>query len=155
MALAWACADYLAKQSQAMTLFATHYFELTQLPDLYPSVHNVHLDAVEHGDKIIFMHRVKEGPANQSYGLQVAKLAGIPRQAINLAKQKLQQLEQQSTHPQPDLFASTPATSEVETFDPLHDAMDELNPDELSPREALEALYQLKSLCKSIDDKSS
>ena len=76
LALAWACADYLARQSKALTLFATHYFELTQLPEQYPNVHNVHLDAVEHGEKIIFMHRVKDGPANQSYGLQVAKLAG-------------------------------------------------------------------------------
>ncbi len=155
LALAWACADYLAQQSQAMTLFATHYFELTQLPDLYPSVHNVHLDAVEHGDKIIFMHRVKEGPANQSYGLQVAKLAGIPRQAIKLAKQKLQQLEQQSTHPQADLFSTALVAIETEAADPLSEAMNDLNPDELSPREALEALYQLKSLCKTIDDKSS
>ncbi|MCZ6488169.1 MAG: DNA mismatch repair protein MutS, partial [Gammaproteobacteria bacterium] len=96
LALAWACADHLAQKSGAFTLFATHYFELTQLPEYYDNIHNVHLDAVEHGEDIIFMHRVKPGPANQSYGLQVAKLAGIPKAAILLAKRKLHLLEQQS-----------------------------------------------------------
>ncbi len=90
LALAWACADHLAQKTRAFTLFATHYFELTQLPEQYSSIKNVHLDAVEHGDDIIFMHSVKNGPANQSYGLQVARLAGIPAQAIALARQKLQ-----------------------------------------------------------------
>ena len=94
LALAWACADHLAQKSNALTLFATHYFELTHLPEQYDNIANVHLDAVEHGDDIIFMHNVKPGPANQSYGLQVAKLAGIPAQAIRLARDKLHQLEQ-------------------------------------------------------------
>ena len=152
LALAWACADYLAKQSKAMTLFATHYFELTQLPEQYPSVHNVHLDAVEHGEKIIFMHRVKDGPANQSYGLQVAKLAGVPREAIALAKQKLQQLEQQSTHPQADLFSSPPVSMNPEPAHPLQQAVEAIEPDEMTPKEALEALYQLKQLSNQHND---
>ncbi len=152
LALAWACADYLARQSKALTLFATHYFELTQLPEQYPNVHNVHLDAVEHGDKIIFMHRVKAGPANQSYGLQVAKLAGVPREAINLARQKLQQLEQQSTHPQADLFSSPLPLPEPESDHPVLEAMATVQPDEMSPREALETLYRLKSLCNTSED---
>ena len=97
LALAWACADHLAQKTRAFTLFATHYFELTQLPEQFSSIRNVHLDAVEHGEDIIFMHSVKAGPANQSYGLQVARLAGIPAQAIHLARQKLQLLEQQSS----------------------------------------------------------
>ena len=144
LALAWACADHLARQSGAFTLFATHYFELTQLPEQYDNIVNVHLDAVEHGEDIIFMHRVKPGPANQSYGLQVARLAGIPAQAIQLARQKLQLLEQQSTNPQTDLFAAIEAAPA-----PPHAAMIELtsiNPDEISPKQALEILYHLKKL---------
>jgi DNA mismatch repair protein MutS len=144
LALAWACADHLARQSRAFTLFATHYFELTQLPEQYDNIGNVHLDAVEHGDDIIFMHRVKPGPANQSYGLQVARLAGIPAQAIHLARQKLQLLEQQSANPQTDLFAAIEAAPA-----PGNPAMIELtsiNPDEISPKQALEILYHLKKL---------
>jgi len=144
LALAWACADHLARKSGAFTLFATHYFELTQLPEHYDNIDNVHLDAVEHGEDIIFMHHVKPGPANQSYGLQVARLAGIPAQAIQLARQKLHLLEQQSTNPQSDLFAiSEPAPATP------HEAIIELSaidPDELSPRQALEILYKLKKL---------
>ena len=96
LSLAYATAEYLVEKVQAMTLFATHYFELTQLADSLATVVNVHLDATEHGDNIIFLHRVKEGPASQSYGLQVAKLAGIPQPVIVQAKSKLQQLEQNS-----------------------------------------------------------
>ena len=147
MALAWACADHLAQKTRAFTLFATHYFELTQLPEQYANIRNVHLDAVEHGDDIIFMHSVKAGPANQSYGLQVARLAGIPAQAIQLARQKLRLLEQQSTQTQPDLFSELPVASE--TYDALRAELDACDADELTPRQALELIYHLKGLAKS------
>ncbi len=147
LSLAWACAEELATTVQAFTLFATHYFELTTLPETLSPVANVHLDAVEHGDGIVFMHAVKEGPANQSYGLQVAALAGVPKTVIKRAQQRLLQLESQS--------ANTPAGKAVEQFSlfappaedhPALDALKEINPDELSPREALEALYRLREL---------
>ena len=89
LSLAWACADYLARHTQAFTLFATHYFELTTLAEEQTAIHNIHLDAMEHGDKIVFLHAVKDGPANQSYGLQVAALAGVPQMVIANAKSKL------------------------------------------------------------------
>jgi DNA mismatch repair protein MutS len=148
LALAWACADHLAQKTRALTLFATHYFELTQLPEQFSSIRNVHLDAIEHGDDIIFMHSVKDGPANQSYGLQVARLAGIPAQAIALARQKLQLLEQQSTQSQPDLFNELPLVEQPGP-DPLRVELDAVDVDELTPRQALDLIYQLKSLAKS------
>ncbi len=147
LSLAWACAEELATTVQAFTLFATHYFELTTLPETLSPVANVHLDAVEHGDGIVFMHAVKEGPANQSYGLQVAALAGVPKTVIKRAQQRLLQLESQS--------ANTPAGETVEQFSlfappaedhPALDALKDINPDELTPREALEALYRLRDL---------
>ncbi|HEX22160.1 MAG TPA: DNA mismatch repair protein MutS, partial [Chromatiales bacterium] len=100
LSLAWACAEQLAAKVRAFSLFATHYFELTSLPETLPNVANVHLDAVEHGDGIIFMHSVKEGPANQSYGLQVAALAGVPSAVIQRAREHLKRLEAQSLHEQ-------------------------------------------------------
>jgi DNA mismatch repair protein MutS len=147
MSLAWACARHLATQLHAFTLFATHYFELTALPESLPHCANVHLDAVEHGDNIIFMHSVKEGPANQSYGLQVAQLAGVPREVVQQAKHKLLELEQGSAGrnahaaevTQMPLFETTPPH-------PLLEAVELLEPDEMSPREALQALYKLKGL---------
>ena len=148
LALAWACADYLAQKTRAFTLFATHYFELTQLPEQFSSIRNVHLDAIEHGDDIIFMHSVKDGPANQSYGLQVARLAGIPAQAIALARQKLQLLEQQSTQSQPDLFSELPLVEQPGP-DPLRIELETVDVDELTPRQALDLIYHLKSLAKS------
>ena len=150
LALAWACADHLAKKSRAFTLFATHYFELTHLPEQYDNIENVHLDAVEHGDDIIFMHRLKPGPANQSYGLQVAKLAGIPSATIQLARKKLQLLEQQAIRDgaQIDLFASVEQPPPVEH--PLVEAVTSLNPDELSPRQALETIYHLIDLAREV-----
>jgi DNA mismatch repair protein MutS len=148
LALAWACADHLAQKSGAFTLFATHYFELTQLPEQYSNIANVHLDAVEHGDDIIFMHSVKPGPANQSYGLQVARLAGIPAQTIQLARQKLHLLEQQSTQPQGDLFHS-PAPPEEPEAHPLLGELEAIDADELSPNQALDLIYHLKNLAKS------
>jgi DNA mismatch repair protein MutS len=96
LALAWACAAYLADKLRAFTLFATHYFELTRLPEKHNGIANVHLDAVEHSDTIVFMHTVQEGPASRSYGLQVAALAGIPSVVVRQAKQHLQKLENPS-----------------------------------------------------------
>jgi DNA mismatch repair protein MutS len=146
LSLAWACARELATQTRAMTLFATHYFELTQLAEANDALINVHLDAIEHGDKIVFMHQVKPGPASQSYGLQVARLAGIPEPIIQQARQKLVELEQQSLqqHPQFDLFSA----SQVEMAEPFtHSIIDELTAldvDSLSARDALDYLYHLK-----------
>lgn len=146
LSLAWACAQHLGEGIRALTLFATHYFELTALADEIKTVHNVHLDAVEQGDKIIFLHSVQMGPANQSYGIQVAQLAGVPRSVIQSAKSKLQTLEQQAYQAnrqqratqQVDLF------SMAEQVHPVITRLRELNPDQLTPKEALEALYQLK-----------
>ena len=135
----------------AFTLFATHYFELTELPKEYPSIHNVHLSALEHEDKIVFLHEVKEGAASQSYGLQVASLAGVPKEVIARAKLHLHALENQhlvsqKAKPkkeklllQPDLF------SEPKSEHPIIDQLKQLLPDELSPRAALQLLYDLKS----------
>ena len=97
LSLAYATACYLAEKVRALTLFATHYFELTQLASDDSHIHNVHLDAVEHDDNIIFMHTVKSGPASDSYGLQVAQLAGVPKVVIQRAKQKLSALESERT----------------------------------------------------------
>jgi DNA mismatch repair protein MutS len=152
LALAWACADHLARNSGAFTLFATHYFELTRLPEQYPGIANVHLDAVEHGDDIVFLHSVKPGPANQSYGLQVARLAGIPAATIRLARQRLESLERQSVEAQRDLFSAAPgsgeATAPTPGLDEILDELDAANPDDLSPRQALELVYRLKQLAK-------
>ena len=127
-----------------------HYFELTRLALDYREVANVHLDAVEHKDTIVFLHALEEGPASQSYGLQVAALAGVPKAVIQRARRILQSLEEQSLArgSQGDLFANKeaePAAAEPES-DPLRDALGQVNPDDLSPREALELLYRLKKL---------
>ena len=148
LSLAWACAAYLAKTLSAYTLFATHYFELTQLPGTIDNVDNVHLTATEHGDKILFRHQVEPGPANQSYGLQVAQLAGVPKAVIKDAKQILAKLE----HSPPSTSQYLPPPEQVDLFStpPQHEkAMQSLanfNPDESTPRQALEYLYQLKSM---------
>ncbi len=148
LSLAFACADYLANQIKAFTLFATHYFELTALADKMSFIKNVHFDATERKDAIVFLHTVHAGPANQSYGIQVAQLAGIPRAVIQIAKQKLHELENQA-HAIPqkinmpmmqgDLFA-LPVESEAIKL------LKEIDPDQLSPREALEYLYKIKKL---------
>ncbi|MFT5707208.1 MAG: DNA mismatch repair protein MutS [Oceanospirillaceae bacterium] len=156
LSLAWACAEHIAKKVNAFTLFATHYFELTVLPEQIAKVKNVHLTALEHKDNIVFMHEVKEGAANQSYGLQVAKLAGIPLHVISDARGKLQQLEQESTQlerqgsasagnpMQSDMFAPQTSTPHAAVI-----ALADINPDELTPREALDALYALKQISES------
>ena len=174
LSLAWACGLHLAQEVKAFTLFATHYFELTALPETADNTVNVHLDATEHNDNIVFLHSIQEGPASQSYGLQVAKLAGVPRDVIDLAKQQLQQLEaknhlaqntatealdavsvaarvaasgaaspQAESHnkdaPQADFF-----TSEINHQ--LQERLKQVTPDDLSPKEALNLLYELKKL---------
>ena len=150
LSLAWSCAVELATRIKAYTLFATHYFELTTLPEEHDTVANVHLDAVEHGDSIVFLHSVKEGPANQSYGLQVAGLAGIPRAVIQRARQRLRELEN-SAHQHADLGMaqlSLQLTPEPVADHPALDALQELQPDDLSPRQALDALYRLKDMVR-------
>jgi DNA mismatch repair protein MutS len=149
LALAWAIARHLAERNQSLTLFATHYFELTRLALEYRQVANVHLDAVEHKDSVVFLHAVEEGPASQSYGLQVAGLAGVPKAVVRQARKYLQILEEQSLvrGGQDDLFAGASRTVEPEPpSDPVREELARINPDELSPREALEILYRLKKL---------
>lgn len=150
LALAWAIAKQLITQTKSYTLFATHYFELTQLPEMHSTAKNVHLSAVEHKETIVFLHAVQDGPASQSYGLQVAQLAGIPTQVIRAARKHLAELEAHSiqSSPQFDLFAAPPLPeSEIDTKnESLQQAIDKIDPDELSPREALETLYRLKKL---------
>lgn len=147
LALAWASAAELAGRLRAFTLFATHYFELTTLPERYASVRNVHLDAAEHGAGIVFLHALKDGPANQSYGLQVAALAGIPQAVIAAARRKLQQLEEtaQARYPTPPdqlrLFEASPCP-------PALKRLRGLDPDDLTPRQALKLLYELKALAE-------
>ncbi|MEW6761071.1 MAG: DNA mismatch repair protein MutS [Pseudomonadota bacterium] len=157
LALAWAIARHLIETSRSFTLFATHYFELTQLPETHPSAVNVHLSAVEHKDSIVFLHAVQDGPASQSYGLQVAQLAGVPPAVIRAARKHLARLESQALDatPQLDLFAApsdddageAPApVMEAALDDALKSALDAIDPDALTPREALERLYELKRL---------
>jgi DNA mismatch repair protein MutS len=164
LALAWAIARHLIDTSRSFTLFATHYFELTQLPESHPTAANVHLSAVEHKDSIVFLHAVQDGPASQSYGLQVAQLAGVPQSVIKAARKHLARLEAQALDatPQLDLFAAPPvdaddqpaaapaaavaAAADDPQLDALLAALGDLDPDALSPREALERLYQLKRL---------
>ena len=149
VALAFAIARHLIEKNRAWTLFSTHYFELTRLAQDYPVCANVHLDAVEHGHKIVFLHTVEEGPASQSYGVQVAALAGMPPAVVREARRRLALLENREVGSltQPDLFASAPPLPEPPH--PALDALRDLSPDELSPREALEKLYQLSKLAKS------
>ncbi len=156
LALAEACARHLAHQNQAWTLFATHYFELTTLAEPGNGIANVHLDAVEHhdrehGDTLVFMHAVKDGPANRSFGLQVAALAGLPRPVINQARGRLAELEQQSRDAPTPSMAPTALDEpqQIGLFAPSSAALDalaKLDPDALTPRQALEALYRIKAL---------
>jgi DNA mismatch repair protein MutS len=153
LSLAWACAYYLADRIKSFTLFATHYFELTSLPEQITSAVNVHLDATEYKDSIVFLHSVQEGPANKSYGLQVAKLAGIPINVINLARKELKKLEdpsltsidsnkegeKNSLSSQEDMFIDR---SNLE----LKKKLESISPDELSPKQALDLIYELKLL---------
>jgi DNA mismatch repair protein MutS len=153
MALAFAICRQLVEKNRSLTLFATHYFELTQLAREYPELANVHLDAVEHGDKIVFLHAVEEGPANQSYGIQVAALAGVPQAVVRSAKRVLQNFEQRAaagdaSNGQPDLFAVVSAPDPVAeaTAHPAIERLATIDPDALTPRQALDLLYELKRL---------
>jgi len=150
LALAWAVAEYLARQVKAYTLFATHYFELTHLPEQLEGVHNVHLKAVEHGDSIVFLHSVNDGPASQSYGLQVAALAGIPRNVLRRARFQLSKLEKgDDNSPQMGLFTTYEEPEpELEPDNPVMDKLDDIDPDELTPRAALDLVYKLKALLR-------
>ena len=148
--LAWAAAEHLAKL-RAFTLFATHYFELTVLPESQPVVANVHLSATEHNERIVFLHHVLPGPASQSYGLAVAQLAGVPGPVIQRARDHLSRLEttslphetpkmppgQPAAPMQSDLFASLPH--------PIIEELGRIKPDDLTPRQALELIYNLKT----------
>ena len=151
LSLAWACAFHLAEKVRAFTLFATHYFELTALPDKVAGTVNVHLDATEYNDSIVFLHSVQDGPASQSYGIQVAKLAGIPADVINLARQELALLEAGSSGVISPAAKAQPHPSQVELFLPpvnteLQKRLEALSPDELSPKQALDLVYELKKL---------
>ncbi|MBB3167988.1 DNA mismatch repair protein MutS [Simiduia aestuariiviva] len=157
LSLAWASAMHLAQSVKAFTLFATHYFEITALPETVKGIANVHLSATEHKDNIVFLHHIQTGPASQSYGIQVAKLAGIPAQVLRLAQEQLAQLEAGSHAPV--LIAEQPATAAASSTPPsgpqqsdlfnapshpVVDTLGELDIDELTPRQALELLYKLK-----------
>jgi DNA mismatch repair protein MutS len=170
LSLAWACAIDLADRIKAYTLFATHYFELTLLPEQHQGVFNRHLSASEHGEKIIFLHRVQEGPANQSYGLQVAKLAGLPKDVIQNAQIKLHELEQQEFKQAPipaldkealikQTLNKKPSESEPSTQIMQNDlfaapslpqklisTIEDIKPDELTPKAALDLIYELIKL---------
>jgi DNA mismatch repair protein MutS len=166
LSLAWAASVYIAEQVKAYTLFATHYFELTVLPETFDNIVNVHLDAIEHDKGIVFLHAVKSGPANQSYGLQVAQLAGIPRAVIDKARDKLQQLENEATAHTPSPTAAPASESGSSTAPPAsadpfqaemfatvpHPAVDflqRLEPDDITAKEALKILYELKQKADS------
>tara|TARA_R110002049_G_scaffold29261_2_gene99353 strand:- start:685 stop:3231 length:2547 start_codon:yes stop_codon:yes gene_type:complete len=150
LSLAWASAVHLAREVRAFTLFATHYFELTALPELCPTMANVHLDATEHQDHVVFLHNIQDGPANRSFGLQVARLAGIPAPVLDAAREKLAELEagkspalagggKAAAQLQSDLFSVARDTAVL-------DRLGALDIDNLSPRQALDALYELKAL---------
>ncbi|WP_445494984.1 DNA mismatch repair protein MutS [Photorhabdus sp. SF281] len=146
LSLAWACAENLANRIKAMTLFATHYFELTTLPEKLEGVVNIHLDAVEHGDTIAFMHSVQEGAASKSYGLAVASLAGVPREVIKRARQKLKELESLSNNATASHVDTPQLALLTEETSPAVEALENLNPDSLTPRQALEWIYRLKDM---------
>ncbi|MBA6296055.1 DNA mismatch repair protein MutS [Colwellia sp. MB02u-9] len=147
LSLAWACAEMLAIKTKAFTLFASHYFELTLLAEQIDTLANVHLDAVEHGDSIVFMHTVQEGAASKSFGLQVAQLAGVPKSVIVRAKQRLAELENMQA---PSVMSAVPqAFEQLSLMDSQHPVVEQLSATEvndLSPKMALDLLYKLKEL---------
>jgi DNA mismatch repair protein MutS len=150
LSLAWAAALQLARSVKAFTLFATHYFELTSLPEVCPTMANVHLDATEHQDHVVFLHNIQEGPANRSFGLQVAKLAGIPIPVLQAAQEKLRELERAASHGvAPDQSGTTiPAQNDLFSTSQPHPVIESLNAldvNELTPRQALEKLFELKA----------
>jgi len=148
LSLAWACALDLAERLKAYSLFATHYFEITELAEQLGDVNNLHLDAVEHGQDIVFMYHIKDGPANQSYGIQVARLAGLPNKVLHTAEDKLRALENEASKAlsnqshQHSMDFSSPAPVRE---NPLEQRLKSIDPDELTARQALDLLYELKS----------
>jgi DNA mismatch repair protein MutS len=163
LSLAYAVARHMADKLRACTLFATHYFELTALADEIDGCANVHLDATEHGDSLVFLHALKEGPANRSFGLQVAQLAGVPREVIGEARRYMTLLEAGSLASQRaagaaqaelPLFAPATPPPGAEpascTVDALRLRLAAIEPDELTPRRALELLYELRQLARSL-----
>jgi len=147
LALAGAIATHLHDKTQAFTLFATHYFELTEFPAKHHAAMNVHVSAVEAGSDIVFLHEIHPGPASRSYGVQVAKLAGVPAPVLQQARHALHTLETRAseTQAQIDLFAAPPLAAPAHSS-AVEAALAEIHPDALSPREALDALYALKKL---------
>jgi DNA mismatch repair protein MutS len=146
LALAFSCAEYLAQQVKAYTLFATHYFELTGLAEKNTMISNCHVDAKEHNENIIFLYTIKEGPANQSYGLQVAQLAGVPKPVIQRARKKLTELENNSMHTKHHKV-NPPTTSQQLSIKPgIMTLLEQVDPDQLAPKDALEIIYRLKFL---------
>jgi DNA mismatch repair protein MutS len=148
LALAGAIASHLHDKNRSFTLFATHYFELTAFPEKHSGAANMHVSAVESGGHdIVFLHEVQPGPASRSYGVQVARLAGMPAAVVRQARGALEALEanQRAGDLQVDLFAAAPPPASA-TPSPVEDALADLDPDSLTPREALEALYRLKKL---------
>ncbi len=148
LSLAWAAAHFMGEKVRAFTMFATHYFELTALAAEIPGCVNVHLDATEHKGQLVFLHTVKNGPANQSYGLQVASLAGVPGTVIKRARGYLTALEAQQLRANDSPQAQLPLamSSAADDADELREALSGIDPDSLSPREALDVLYRLKTL---------
>ena len=153
LSIAWATALALANQVKALTFFATHYFELTALPEQHPAMANVHLDATEYEDHVVFLHQIQEGPANRSFGLQVAKLAGVPQDILESAKDKLHELESGVTAGPPpaqvELFPGAPPASAPPS--PTLEILRSLDPDNLSAKAALDSIYQLK---QKLDDET-
>ena len=145
LSLAQACALHLAQVNQSYSLFATHYFEITAFDKEIDNIDNVHLDAVEHDDTIVFLHSVKPGAASRSYGLQVAALAGIPSRVLENAKITLAQLES-SSQPDPDIQVQTSFFNHIPEPTELEKEMKLINPDDLTPRQALDWLYKLMKL---------
>lgn len=163
LSIAWAAALHLVEHNKSMSLFATHYFEMTELAEQNTHIGNLHLSAEEHNQHIVFLHRVEEGAASQSYGIQVARLAGVPRRVLQNAEKKLAELEYESQyseenlsyHKQMDLFVNQstenkkePHSKEVE----LSEEINKLHLDEMTPKQALETLYQLKQLITTKED---
>jgi DNA mismatch repair protein MutS len=147
LALALSIARYLAKTNRSLTLFATHYFELTGLSEEISEVSNIHVSAVEYKDDIVFLHSVADGPASQSYGIQVAQLAGVPKEIVHAAKRELKILESKANTIQPDLFNRTePQKQELEKINLITKRLSSIKPDELTPKQALDLIYELYQL---------
>ena len=164
LALAHAIAEHLLQKNKSFSLFATHYFELTRLPEAHATAVNMHLSALEQGQDIVFLHHIEPGPASKSYGIAVAKLAGLPNRALKAAQKHLDELEAQAAanRPQLDIFSAMPSENRADEEEPdiepvchaqtdeLAEALAQIQPDNLTPREALDALYRLKEICNKV-----